>query len=135
MQSLLEETYPLATEVYRDENGALYVVPDIPNLLTDLRDAAGQTLLVHVLQQFDTAGELVPEVTLDAEAWWGQDPDYSNRPPSQPPQDEIPRVSQFWHQSMLSEFEVNHKSLPMPGKISLVKSVPFVDCVLVPVFR
>lgn len=97
VQSLLEETYPLATEVYRDENGALYVVPDIPNLLTDLRDAAGQTLLVHVSRQFDsvTEGEIVPEVTLDAEAWWGQDPDYLTRPSSQPPRDEIPRVSQI----------------------------------------
>lgn len=83
VQTLLEETYPLATEVYRDENGSLYVVPDIPSLLTDWRDKADQTLFAHVLLQFDTDGEIVPEITLDAEAWWGQDPNRNN-------QDEIP---------------------------------------------
>lgn len=30
---LLEETYPLGMEVYRDENGSLFIVPDIADLL------------------------------------------------------------------------------------------------------
>ncbi|MBK9094828.1 MAG: CRISPR-associated protein Csx11 [Anaerolineae bacterium] len=74
VQILLEETYPLATEVYRDENGSLYVVPDVPNLLA-LQGGGGQPLLTHIEHQFATDGEIVPQVTLDPTAWWGQDPD------------------------------------------------------------
>ncbi len=33
VQILLEEVYPLGLEVYRDENGAVFVVPDISDLL------------------------------------------------------------------------------------------------------
>lgn len=73
VQTLLEETYPLATEVYRDENGSLYVVPDMPNLL-NLQDDENQTLLSHIQLQFKTDGEIVPQITLDTTAWWGQDP-------------------------------------------------------------
>jgi hypothetical protein len=74
VQTLLEETYPLATEVYRDENGSLYVVPSLPNLL-DLQSDDDQTLQTHIRQQFTTDGEIVPQITLDPTAWWGQDPD------------------------------------------------------------
>lgn len=88
VQTLLEETYPLATEVYRDENGSLYVVPDVPNLLTDSRDKTDETLLTHILRQFDTDGEIVPEITLDAEAWWGQDPNRND-------QDELPPAARI----------------------------------------
>lgn len=73
VQTLLEETYPLATEVYRDENGSLYVVPDMPNLL-DLQNDENQTLLSHIQLQFKTDGEIVPQITPDTTAWWGQDP-------------------------------------------------------------
>jgi hypothetical protein len=73
VQTLLEETYPLATEVYRDENGSLFVVPDLPHLL-NLQDNHGQTLLTLIHQQFATDGEIVPQVTLDPNSWWGQDP-------------------------------------------------------------
>lgn len=76
VKTLLEETYPLATEVYRDENGSLYVVPNFPNLL-DLHSDGDQalTLQAHIKQQFNTDGEIVPKITLDPTAWWGQDPD------------------------------------------------------------
>ncbi|RMD96569.1 MAG: CRISPR-associated protein Csx11, partial [Bacteroidetes bacterium] len=73
VQTLLEETYPLATEVYRDENGALYVVPDMPDLL-NLKNGTGRSLKDLILEQFVTDGELVPQITLDSTAWWGQDP-------------------------------------------------------------
>ena len=76
VQTLLEVTYPLATEVYRDENGSLYVVPNLPNLL-DLRDDTNQTLQSHIVQQFTTDGDIVPQITLDPTAWWGQDPNRS----------------------------------------------------------
>lgn len=78
VQTLLEETYPLAAEVYRDENGSLYVVPNLPNLLA-LQDGGDQTLQTHIEQQFATDGEVVPQITLDPTAWWGQDPDWQGR--------------------------------------------------------
>lgn len=31
--ALLEEVYPLGVEVYRDENGSMFIMPDIPDLL------------------------------------------------------------------------------------------------------
>jgi len=74
VQTFLEEIYPLATEVYRDENGSLYVVPDLPKLL-NLQDDRDQTLLTLIQQQFATDGEIIPQITLDPTAWWGQDPD------------------------------------------------------------
>ncbi|PID84856.1 MAG: CRISPR-associated protein Csx11 [Chloroflexi bacterium] len=73
VRTLLEETYPLAAEVYRDENGSLYVVPDLLDLLT-LQDNNNQTLQSHIQQQFTTDGEIAPQITLDPTAWWGQDP-------------------------------------------------------------
>ncbi|MBP6472228.1 MAG: CRISPR-associated protein Csx11 [Chloroflexi bacterium] len=74
VKMLLEETYPLAAEVYRDENGSLYVVPELTNLL-GLQDGNDQTLLGHIQEQFATDGEIVPDITLDPTPWWGQDPD------------------------------------------------------------
>ncbi len=85
VQTLLETIYPLATEVYRDENGSLYVVPDLANLL-GLQDGSDQTLLRLIQEQFTEDGEIVPDITLDPNPWWGQDPDY----PHQAGNDEIP---------------------------------------------
>ncbi|MEZ4736803.1 MAG: CRISPR-associated protein Csx11, partial [Caldilineaceae bacterium] len=74
VQRLLEVDYPLATEVYRDENGALYVVPDLDNLL-NFCDGSNLTLLSLIQNQFATDGEIAPAITLDSNPWWGQDPD------------------------------------------------------------
>lgn len=82
VQVLMEDRYPLATEVYRDENGSLYVVPNLPDLL-NLQDNEGRTLHSHILAQFVTDGEIVPDVRLDPTAWWGQDPNRAGN-------DEIP---------------------------------------------
>lgn len=82
VQKLLETEYPLATEVYRDENGSLYVVPDLPNLL-GLQDGSDQTLLSLIKAQFMSDGDIVPDITLDPNSWWGQDPDRTGN-------DEIP---------------------------------------------
>ena len=89
VQDLLEEEYPLALEVYRDENGPVFVVPDIDDLL-DLTDSEPntQTLREFILERFrqgtvqndpDLAlqGEIVPEFFLDKNPWDGQ----SNLPP------------------------------------------------------
>jgi len=73
VQTLLETVYPVATEVYRDENGSLYVVPDMANLL-GLQDSSDKTLLSLIKEQFACDGEIVPDITLDPNPWWGQDP-------------------------------------------------------------
>jgi len=84
VQHLLEEEYPLALEVYRDENGPVFVVPDIDNLLglTDSERNA-QTLREFILERFRQGtvqgdprlaleGEIVPTFKLDERPWKGQ---------------------------------------------------------------
>ncbi len=106
---LLEEEYPLANEVYRDENGSLFVVPDLPNLLS-FTDNNGKTLHALILQAFKQGtlrndsnlalgGEITPIVELDRAAWWGQDPDWQTR---NPPHNEIPPVGRLLAQSITS---------------------------------
>ncbi len=84
VRTLLEVTYPLGSEVYRDENGSVFVVPDIPNLL-DVPDAQGIPLRQLIQQEFaagtvkDDAelrlgGERLPDIILEDTPWWGQDP-------------------------------------------------------------
>ncbi len=83
VQHLLEEEYPLALEVYRDENGPVFVVPDINNLLelTD-SDRNGKTLREFILERFRQGtvqndphlaleGEAIPEFA-DEKPWDGQ---------------------------------------------------------------
>lgn len=89
VQTLLEIVYPLATEVYRDENGSLYVVADLANLL-GLQDGSDRTLLSHLQEQFATDGEIVPQITLDPIAWWGQDPGFERKNPDADYKHEIP---------------------------------------------
>jgi hypothetical protein len=75
VKNLLEEEYPLAMEVYRDENGSVYVFPDIENLLL-YKDENGRSLRDIILNCFDEGtvksnptlslnGELVPALNED----------------------------------------------------------------------
>lgn len=63
VRQLLEQDYPLGNEVYRDENGSVFVVPDIDKLLS-LQNAQGVTLENLIRQVFDSsvADELRPAV-------------------------------------------------------------------------
>jgi len=89
VRKLLEETYPLGLEVYRDENGPVFVVPDIDSLLN--AKAACKTLRNLILEQFleqfdkDKKGEVIPEINLDSEPWRGQ-----------PTPDELPTIAKNW---------------------------------------
>ncbi len=96
VRSLLEETYPLAHEVYRDEHGSLYVVADLPNLLS-LTNSQQVPLSQLILQEFARAtlkdnqalqlgGEIVPVLALEPTPWWGQDPNRSGS-------DELPAIN------------------------------------------
>jgi hypothetical protein len=109
VRSLLEETYPLANEVYRDENGSLYVVADLPNLLS-LTNSQGVPLSQLILQEFAKAtlkhnqalqlgGELVPVLALERKPWWGQDP---NRHGS----DELPAINAMLSSDVRSQADV-----------------------------
>lgn len=107
VKHLLEFTYPLGTEVYRDEGGSVFVVPDLPDLL-ERTDSGGKTLRLLISEQFaqatfkdnpklKLAGEMTIHVELEANAWWGQDPAYpkSNK-------DELPKLSKLLTQRLNS---------------------------------
>lgn len=81
VQKLLGEKYPLALEVYRDENRIAFVVPNIENLL-ELTDN-GRKLSELILCDFDSdegdinttskvEGEIVPMVGPLSESWDGR---------------------------------------------------------------
>jgi hypothetical protein len=100
VRRLLEETYPLGLEVYRDENGSVFVVPDIEQLDTALvNSATHKTLGQHILEKFAEGtiendpclaikGEIVPEVYVDSEPWKGQ-----------PTSQELPPIGKNWKRS------------------------------------
>jgi CRISPR-associated Csx11 family protein len=44
VQGLLEVTYPLGTEVYRDENGSAFIIPDVENLQKYVDEDEAQSL-------------------------------------------------------------------------------------------
>jgi len=86
VRDLLEVTYPLGSEVYRDENGSVFVVPNIANLL-EITDKRGTSLRTLILETFSTGtvkgqpvlqvgGEILPQIELEQQPWWGQDPDW-----------------------------------------------------------
>jgi len=87
VQTLIEETYPLGLEVYRDENGPVFVVPDIENLLDEsqvAQDGGERKTLRDLIRDAFAAGtvkndsslairhERVPELYLDDKPWKGQ---------------------------------------------------------------
>jgi hypothetical protein len=83
VQRLLEEEFPLGTEVYRDENGSVFVVPNLELSSPELRDpGSGETLEALLRRAFARGtvkedarlaihGELLPEIRLDARPWRG----------------------------------------------------------------
>ena len=84
VQKVVEEDYPLGLEVYRDENGPVYVVPDLENLLgLENPEDNHKTLREYLLDAFRAGtvkdnpclaidGEIVPAFKLDKKPWKGQ---------------------------------------------------------------
>ncbi len=79
VRRLLEEEYPLGTEVYRDENGSVFIVPDIPELL-DLKDGQQKKLSTLIRERFcagtidndpslSLGGEIIPFIEWDEAPW------------------------------------------------------------------
>jgi hypothetical protein len=74
VQALFENDYHIGNEVYRDENGSIFVVPDISDLL-DIKDSSnGQSLRDMISENLGFDGEIVITPELDSESWWGQNP-------------------------------------------------------------
>ncbi|MEJ5301316.1 MAG: CRISPR-associated protein Csx11 [Thermodesulforhabdaceae bacterium] len=107
VRNLLEVTYPLGSEVYRDENGSVYVVPDIADLL-NRTDGNGISLRDLILQEFEQGtvknkptlqlgGEITPHLGLEQVPWWGQDPEWPNSS-----NDELPDISKFLSRKIAS---------------------------------
>ena len=79
VRTLLEETYPLGTEVYRDEDGSVFIVPNIANLL-DLENEQKGRLSTLIINEFSAgtinlqpslqlSGEVIPSLKLDSTPW------------------------------------------------------------------
>ena len=105
VRELLEVIYPLGSEVYRDENSSIYVVPDVADLL-ERTDNNGTSLRDLILQAFaqgtvknnpnlPLGGEMVPHLELEQQPWWGQDPAWPNSF-----NDELPDISGFLAQKI-----------------------------------
>jgi len=83
VQTLMEETYLLGLEVYRDENGSLFVVPDIGNPGSMLDGSTNENLHQLLIKSFcggtaeherylRMAGEVIPVIKVDKDPWKGQ---------------------------------------------------------------
>lgn len=91
VKNLLEDIYPLGNEVYRDENGSVFVVPDLENLLEIKSSKDGKTLKELINNELGYEGEIVVTPAIDQKAWWGQNP--SGRP--NPINDELPLITEI----------------------------------------
>jgi hypothetical protein len=100
---LLEVEYPLGSEVYRDQNGSTFIVPDVPNLL-EIADDQGTTLRTRIIQAFAKGvdGELFPAVTLEQDSWWGQDPNWSRNSPSAT-NDKLPNIKDMLAEQVIAQ--------------------------------
>ncbi len=114
VRRLLEEVYPAASEVYRDENGSVYVVADLPGLLDHYMTGQGLSFRELILRAFEQGtlkdnrhlqlgGEIVPEIESDVTPWWGQDPDWSTKKDTDTAmKDELPPIGQLLFKSIAS---------------------------------
>ncbi len=112
VRDVLEVTHPVGSEVYRDENGSVFVVPDVSDLLA-ITDNNGQSLQSIIEQEFakgtvksnpcpQLGGELTPHLELEQHPWWGQDPNWPNSS-----NDELPDISSLLNQRIVSPANVD----------------------------
>lgn len=98
VRNLLEIEYPLGTEVYSDENGSIFIVPDRADLL-ELKDKYGKTLRQRILDAFSSGtipgkemhpadvqlgGEVMPNVQL-YDPWPSKEEPWKNKEDLKPP--------------------------------------------------
>lgn len=90
LKHLLEETYPLGNEVYRDENGSVFVVPDVKDLLDKkVNSESEKTLKDLIIETMPYDGEIQVNPTIEKESWWGQYHNYKK----EPEKNEVPPIS------------------------------------------
>lgn len=105
---LLEETYPLGTLFYRDADNAVFIVPDLADLLDDA-NTNGQTLrnLIKTAFVVATRGEVSPELSLEDKGWWAQSPNYNSRTNPNPSDSEMPELGKSLGLEVSSEADIN----------------------------
>lgn len=95
VRTLLEEMCPLGTEVYRDEDGSIFIVPSIDNL-RDLVNEQGEKLSGLIVHEFSAGtidersslqlgGEIIPFLELDEIPWSRKGPRIIPQHQHQPP--------------------------------------------------
>ncbi|MFY9405649.1 MAG: CRISPR-associated protein Csx11 [Candidatus Methanoculleus thermohydrogenotrophicum] len=95
VQTLLEETYPIGNEVYRDENGSIFVIPDLEGLLEIKDSARGKYLNELISEALDYDGEITVSPVV-SEHWWAQSPDRN------PADDEVPPIGDLLKNDLYS---------------------------------
>ncbi|MCD6399138.1 MAG: hypothetical protein J7L08_04445, partial [Candidatus Aenigmarchaeota archaeon] len=98
VKRLIEEEYPMGNEVYRDEEGSIFVVPDIKDILkyemSDAKSTFGPdselTFENIIRKNLGFEGEITPEISL-SKSWLGQNP--SLKP--DPERDELPPIGEI----------------------------------------
>lgn len=90
LKYLLEETYPLGNEVYRDENGSVFVVPDVNDLLKKkVNSKSEKTLKDLIIETMLYDGEIQVNPNIQDKSWWGQYHKYKE----DPEKNEVPPIS------------------------------------------
>ncbi|WP_063727522.1 hypothetical protein [Kosmotoga sp. DU53] len=97
IKKLIEEEYPMGNEVYRDDDGSIFVVPDINDILkykiSDVKSAfgpnSGVTFEDVIRANIGYEGEITPEIKL-SESWFGQKP-----PGESDLKDELPPIGKI----------------------------------------
>lgn len=119
VRELLEVCYPLGTEVYRDENGSIFVVPDIADILKYQDGGKQLSDLIKEALSFD--GELVVTPEIDPRGWWAQRP---NRKDSSQ-KDELPPITEHIEKTPLITADPGEVSAwwQEPAEICLISGV------------
>jgi len=115
VRALLEVEYPLGSEVYRDQDGSLFIVPDVPDLL-EIPDDQGTILETRIIQTFTekVEGDLLPVVTLEQVSWWGQDPNWSRNATTT--NDRLPDVKGMLARPVATQADVRFIETSWQGK-------------------
>ena len=115
VRTLLEVEYPLGSEVYRDQDGSLFIVPDVPDLL-EIPDDQGTTLEARIIRTFTgkVESDLLPLVTLEQSSWWGQDPNWSKNATTT--NDKLPDVKGMLTRPVATQADVRFIETSWQGK-------------------
>lgn len=90
LKELLEEEYHLGNEIYRDENGSIFVVPNIKNLL-EFKTEDDINLKQKIINTMSFDGEIVVNPKIQLEDWSAQCVEYKEKPEN----NQIPQISKI----------------------------------------